>query len=195
MKERRILVGVFLICILATGIIYGKWSKNINAKTNVQVGQINYGYSGPETYALVLKSDNEIYSVDMTDMKFSNDKTELQIVLDENRVKQIMNGAVKEIILSYSIMPLEGNTVADIIIDGKDIMETEISINGNNKNVAIISHVIKPEEAIEIYSGKSYEFTVQALISKRRSENQQEDNQADKAKSQTLSLHCQILIP
>lgn len=189
MRGKRIFACIFMLCVLGTGIVYGKWDNNIGAETDIQEEQLKYAHSGPETYALGLKSDDGIYSVDMTDMELLNDGTELNIILEKDKVNQIIKGAVYEITLSYSIMPLIGNTVTDIAISGDNILESEISTNAENKNLAIISHIIKPEKPVEIYSGNHYEFDVWIDIFKRTEINQSEDS----AIKQKLNLHCRII--
>lgn len=191
MREKRISVCVFLLCVLGMGMIYGKWGSRIGMETDMEAGQLEYGHSGPETYAMVLKSYEGIYPIDMTDMEILNGGTELNIVLDENKAKQILKGDIFEIILSYSIMPLSGNTVTDIAISGNNILESEISRNSGNKNLAIVSHSIKPEETIELYKGNYYEFDTWVEIYKRTSI-KQEKNGNGTPMIQKLNLHCKI---
>ncbi len=190
MKEKRISV-LLLLCVLGMGIIFGKWGNRQDVETDMHAGQSAYGHSGPETYAMVLKSYEGIYPVDMTDMEILNDGTELNIVLDEYKAKQLLKGDIFEIILSYSIMPLSGNTVTDIVISGNNILESEISRNSGNKNLAIISHVIKPEETIELYKGNNYEFDAWIEIYGRTGI-KQENNKYGTPMIQKLNLHCKI---
>lgn len=191
MKEKRISVCLLLLCVLTTGVIYGKWGNRRNVETDMYAEQPAYGHSGPETYAMVLKSSEGIYPVDITDMEISNGGTELNIVLDENKARQLLKGDIFEIILSYSIMPLSGNTVTDIVISGNDILESEISRNGGNKNLAIVSHAIKPAEAIELYKGNNYEFDAWVEIYGRTGI-KQENNRYWTSMIQRLNLHCKI---
>jgi len=191
LKEKRISVCLLLLCVLGMAIVYGKWGNRQDMETDMHAGQSAYGHSGPETYAMVLKSYEGIYPVDMTDMEILNGGTELNIVLDENKAKQLLKGDIFEIILSYSIMPLSGNTVTDIVISGNNILESEISRNCGNKNIAIISHLIKPEETIELYKGNNYEFDAWVEIYGRTGI-KQENNIYGTPMIQKLNLHCKI---
>ncbi|MCI8669818.1 MAG: hypothetical protein HFI34_09925 [Lachnospiraceae bacterium] len=191
MKEKRISVCLLLLCVLAMGIIYGKWGNHRNVETDMYAEPSAYGHSGPETYAMVLKSYEGIYPVDMTDMEILNGGTELNIVLEENKARQLLKGDIFEIILSYSIMSISGNPVTDIVISGNNILESEISRNSGSKNLAIVSHVIKPEEAIELYKGNNYEFDAWVEIYGRTGI-KQENNKYGTPMIQKLNLHCKI---
>lgn len=191
MREKRISVCIFLLFVLGMGILYGNRGNRRDLEADMQSELPAYGHSGPETYALVLKSYEGIYPVDMTDMEISNNGTELNIVLDENKAKQFLKGGIFEIILSYSIMPLSGDPVTDIVISGNNILESEISGNPGNKNLAIISHIIKPREIIELFKGNNYEFDAWVEIY-GRSDTGRETDKKETPLIQKLNLHCKI---
>lgn len=143
MIKKRIFALTVMVCIIAMGVVYGKWTKRLNVGLETKSGVLKYEVGDISDCKVSIVNNDLRYNVPEEQIEFAEESKELVIKVSALKLKEISgdSGKITGININYAAKPSDKNTIYSIDVDKKPqthIAEVFREINAlqdNNENI------------------------------------------------------------
>lgn len=143
MIKKRIFALTVMVCIIAMGVVYGKWTKRLNVGLETKSGVLKYEVGDISDCKVSIVNNDLRYNVPEEQIEFAGESKELVIKVSALKLKEISgdSGKITGININYAAKPSDKNTIYSIDVDKEPqthIAEVFREINAlqdNNENI------------------------------------------------------------
>lgn len=119
MIKKRIFALTVMICVIAMGVVYGKWTKRLNVGLETKSGVLKYEIGDISNCKVSIVNDDLRYDVPAEQIEFAEGSKELVIKVSASKLKEISgdSGKITGIDISYAAKPSDKNTIYSVDVD------------------------------------------------------------------------------
>lgn len=205
MIKKRIFALTVMVCIIAMGVVYGKWTKRLNVGLETKSGVLKYEVGDISDCKVSIVNNDLRYDVPEEQIEFAEGSKELVIKVSALKLKEISgdSGKITEININYAAKPSDKNTIYSIDVDKEPqthIAEVFREINAlqdNNENINKYMDTASNGEAKnnleDAVSGDEVKNMQKDAVSGHASKNEQEDVVSGEKLSELISSKIECI--
>lgn len=205
MIKKRIFALTVMVCIIAMGVVYGKWTKRLNVGLETKSGVLKYEVGDISDCKVSIVNNDLRYDVPEEQIEFAEGSKELVIKVSALKLKEISgdSGKITEININYAAKPSDKNTIYSIDVDKEPqthIAEVFREINAlqdNNENINKYMDTASNGEAKnnleDAMSGDEVKNMQKDAVSGHESKNEQEDVVSGEKLSELISSKIECI--
>lgn len=205
MIKKRIFALTVMVCIIAMGVVYGKWTKRLNVGLETKSGVLKYEVGDISDCKVSIVNNDLRYDVPEEQIEFAEGSKELVIKVSALKLKEISgdSGKITEININYAAKPSDKNTIYSIDVDKEPqthIAEVFREINAlqdNNENINKYMDTASNGEAKnnleDAVSGDEEKNMQKDAVSGHESKNEQEDVVSGEKLSELISSKIECI--
>lgn len=205
MIKKRIFALTVMVCIIAMGVVYGKWTKRLNVGLETKSGVLKYEVGDISDCKVSIVNNDLRYDVPEEQIEFAEGSKELVIKVSALKLKEISgdSGKITEININYAAKPSDKNTIYSIDVDKEPqthIAEVFREINAlqdNNENINKYMDTASNGEAKnnleDAVSGDEVKNMQKDAVSGHKSKNEQEDVVSGEKLSELISSKIECI--
>lgn len=205
MIKKRIFALTVMVCIIAMGVVYGKWTKRLNVGLETKSGVLKYEVGDISDCKVSIVNNDFRYDVPEEQIEFAEGSKELVIKVSALKLKEISgdSGKITEININYAAKPSDKNTIYSIDVDKEPqthIAEVFREINAlqdNNENINKYMDTASNGEAKNnleaAVSGDEVKNMQKDAVSGHESKNEQEDVVSGEKMSELISSKIECI--
>lgn len=199
MIKKRIFALTVMVCIIAVGVVYGKWTKRLNVGLETKSGVLKYEVGDISDCKVSIVNNDLRYDVPEEQIEFAEGSKELVIQVSASKLKEISgdSGKITGININYAAKPSDKNTIYSIDVNKEPqthIAEVFSEINGsqdNNENINKYMDTASNGEAKnnleDAVPGDEVKNMQKDAVSGHESKNEQEDAVSGEKLSELIS--------
>lgn len=205
MIKKRIFALTVMVCIIAMGVVYGKWTKRLNVGLETKSGVLKYEVGDISDCKVSIVNNDLRYDVPEEQIEFAEGSKELVIKVSALKLKEISgdSGKITEININYAAKPSDKNTIYSIDVDKEPqthIAEVFREINAlqdNNENINKYMDTASNGEAKnnleDAVSGDEVKNMQKDAVPGHESKNEQEDVVSGEKLSELISSKIECI--
>lgn len=205
MIKKRIFALTVMVCIIAMGVVYGKWTKRLNVGLETKSGVLKYEVGDISDCKVSIVNNDLRYDVPEEQIEFAEGSKELVIKVSALKLKEISgdSGKITEININYAAKPSDKNTIYSIDVDKEPqthIAEVFREINAlqdNNENINKYMETASNGEAKnnleDAVSGDEVKNMQKDAVPGHESKNEQEDVVSGEKLSELISSKIECI--
>ncbi len=202
MIKKRIFALTVMVCIIAMGVVYGKWTKRLNVGLETKSGVLKYEVGDISDCKVSIVNNDLRYDVPEEQIEFAEGSKELVIKVSALKLKEISgdSGKITEININYAAKPSDKNTIYSIDVDKEPqthIAEVFREINAlqdnNEKYVDTASNGEAKNNLEDAVSGNEVKNMQKDAVSGHESKNEQEDVVSGEKLSELISSKIECI--
>lgn len=205
MIKKRIFALTVMVCIIAMGVVYGKWTKRLNVGLETKSGVLKYEVGDISDCKVSIVNNDLRYDVPEEQIEFAEGSKELVIKVSALKLKEISgdSGKITEININYAAKPSDKNTIYSIDVDKEPqthIAEVFREINAlqdNNENINKYMDTASNGEAKnnleDAVSGDEVKNMQKDAVSGHESKNEHEDVVSGEKLSELISSKIECI--
>lgn len=205
MIKKRIFALTVMVCIIAMGVVYGKWTKRLNVGLETKSGVLKYEIGDISDCKVSIVNNDLRYNVPEEQIEFAEESKELVIKVSALKLKEISgdSGKITGININYAAKPSDKNTIYSIDVDKKPqthIAEVFREINAlqdNNENINKYMDTASNGEAKnnleDAVSGDEVKNMQKDAVPGHESKNEQEDVVSGEKLSELISSKIECI--
>lgn len=192
MIKKRIFALTVMVCIIAMGVVYGKWTKRLNVGLETKSGVLKYEVGDISDCKVSIVNNDLRYNVPEEQIEFAEESKELVIKVSALKLKEISgdSGKITGININYAAKPSDKNTIYSIDVDKEPqthIAEVFREINAlqdNNENI---------NKYMETASNGEAKNVQEDVVPGHESKNEQEDVVSGEKLSELISSKIECI--
>lgn len=205
MIKKRIFALTVMVCIIAMGVVYGKWTKRLNVGLETKSGVLKYEVGDISDCKVSIVNNDLRYNVPEEQIEFAEESKELVIKVSALKLKEISgdSGKITEININYAAKPSDKNTIYSVDVDKEPqthIAEVFREINAlqdNNENINKYMDTASNGEAKnnleDAMSGDEVKNMQKDALSGHESKNEHEDVVSGEKLSELISSKIECI--
>lgn len=205
MIKKRIFALTVMVCIIAMGVVYGKWTKRLNVGLETKSGVLKYEVGDISDCKVSIVNNDLRYDVPEEQIEFAEGSKELVIKVSALKLKEISgdSGKITGININYAAKPSDKNTIYSIDVDKEPqthIAEVFREINAlqdNNENINKYMDTASNGEAKnnleDAVSGDEVKNMQKDAVPGHESKNEQEDVVSGEKLSELISSKIECI--
>lgn len=205
MIKKRIFALTVMVCIIAMGVVYGKWTKRLNVGLETKSGVLKYEVGDISDCKVSIVNNDLRYDVPEEQIEFAEGSKELVIKVSALKLKEISgdSGKITGININYAAKPSDKNTIYSIDVDKEPqthIAEVFREINAlqdNNENINKYMETASNGEAKnnleDAVSGDEVKNMQKDAVPGHESKNEQEDVVSGEKLSELISSKIECI--
>lgn len=205
MIKKRIFASTVMVCIIAMGVVYGKWTKRLNVGLETKSGVLKYEVGDISDCKVSIVNNDLRYNVPEEQIEFAEESKELVIKVSALKLKEISgdSGKITGININYAAKPSDKNTIYSIDVDKEPqthIAEVFREINAlqdNNENINKYMETASNGEAKnnleDAVSGDEVKNMQKDAVPGHESKNEQEDVVSGEKLSELISSKIECI--
>jgi hypothetical protein len=205
MIKKRIFALTVMVCIIAMGVVYGKWTKRLNVGLETKSGVLKYEVGDISDCKVSIVNNDLRYNVPEEQIEFAEESKELVIKVSALKLKEISgdSGKITGININYAAKPSDKNTIYSIDVDKEPqthIAEVFREINAlqdNNENINKYMETASNGEAKnnleDAVSGDEVKNMQKDAVPGHESKNEQEDVVSGEKLSELISSKIECI--
>lgn len=205
MIKKRIFALTVMVCIIAMGVVYGKWTKRLNVGLETKSGVLKYEVGDISDCKVSIVNNDLRYNVPEEQIEFAEESKELVIKVSALKLKEISgdSGKITGININYAAKPSDKNTIYSIDVDKEPqthIAEVFREINAlqdNNENINKYMDTASNGEAKnnleDAVSGDEVKNMQKDAVSGHEAKNVQEDVVSGEKLSELISSKIECI--
>lgn len=205
MIKKRIFALTVMVCIIAMGVVYGKWTKRLNVGLETKSGVLKYEVGDISDCKVSIVNNDLRYDVPEEQIEFAEGSKELVIKVSALKLKEISgdSGKITEININYAAKPSDKNTIYSVDVDKEPqthIAEVFREINAlqdNNENINKYMDTASNGEAKnnleDAMSGDEVKNMQKDALSGHESKNEHEDVVSGEKLSELISSKIECI--
>ena len=194
-----------MVCIIAMGVVYGKWTKRLNVGLETKSGVLKYEVGDISDCKVSIVNNDLRYDVPEEQIEFAEGSKELVIKVSALKLKEISgdSGKITGININYAAKPSDKNTIYSIDVDKEPqthIAEVFREINAlqdNNENINKYMDTASNGEAKnnleDAVSGDEVKNMQKDAVPGHESKNEQEDVVSGEKLSELISSKIECI--